>query len=464
MSPLYSIDEIVAATSGEARRVERSGIGSISIDSRDLSEGALFVAISGDRFDGHDFVDDAVQRGAAAALVSADRADSVDSPLIVVPDALEGLVALGRYARERSVAKIVAVTGSVGKTTTKEAIRIALSGSGATHAGVRSFNNHWGVPLTLARMPRDTAYGVFEIGMNHAGEITPLVQQVRPHVAVITTIAPAHIENLGSIEAIARAKAEIFSGVVPGGAVLINIDHDQRDILLAEASRAEVDNVVTYGFAQGSDWQITDYAQDEAGSELTVRHHGVDHRLRIGAAGRHMASNAAAALAASALCGAEIGAAAEALQSFGAPEGRGQRFLLGPAEAKLVLVDESYNANLASMSAALEVFRDLTPPGGRKIVVLGDMLELGAHSAQMHRDLQHPLAAANPDAVYLVGRHMQALADVIGPSGVAGHAHSVGELITPLLDSLAYGDAVMVKGSNGVGLGRMVEAIRARFG
>ncbi len=245
---LYSIAEVIAATSGRAENIAAPSVGSISIDSRDIATGALFVAIKGENFDGHDFVAKAVEAGAVAALVSEARAQELSGlPLIVVPDALEGLNRLARFGRQRSNAQIVAVTGSVGKTSTKEAIRAVLASAGRTHASIRSFNNHWGVPLMLARMPVDTEFGVFELGMSAPGEIEPLSKLVQPHCAVITTIAPAHIEFFDSIDGIADAKAEIFAGLQPGGLAILNCDHGQIDRLIGHAQTAGI-KVQTYGF------------------------------------------------------------------------------------------------------------------------------------------------------------------------------------------------------------------------
>lgn len=464
MAPLFTRDELAVATGGTARGLGEEGISSISIDSRDIAPGgALFVAIKGERFDGHHFVGQALENGAAAAMVSQEKASGLSGPLLVVPDALEGLRALARAARARSRAQIVAVTGSVGKTTTKEALRLVFSAAGNTHASIKSFNNHWGVPLTLARLPRDADFGVFEIGMNHAGEITPLVGLVRPHIAIITSIAPAHLDAFGSLEGIARAKAEIFSGLEPGGTALIGADHDQLGLLRQEAARAGIETIVTYGFAPDSDWQITDYqVLGDAGS-AEIRHGDERYRLTISAPGRHMVANATGALAAAVLSGIDPSVALGALAAFGAQAGRGQKSLLGEADIPLVLIDESYNANTASVRAALEVFASQEAPGGRKIVVLGDMLELGKESATLHASIADDVRASGADRIYLVGEHMRALAQALGGDRVTLYAKSVEELAEPLLDSLAYGDAVMVKGSNGMRLAGLVQKIRDKF-
>jgi UDP-N-acetylmuramoyl-tripeptide--D-alanyl-D-alanine ligase len=457
--PLFTLGAVLAATEGKASGVTAPAINSISIDSRELGPEALFVAIKGDRFDGHDFVDTALANGAVAALVS--RGEGAGR--IVVDDALEGLRDLARAARARSRAFIVGVTGSVGKTTTKEALRIVFEAAGETHASIKSFNNHWGVPLMLARMPETAQFGVFEMGMNAPDEIRPLSQLVRPHVAVITTIAPAHLERLGSLENIARAKAEIFEGLEPGGTAVLNGDHPQIDLLLELAAAAGISNVVTYGFARGVDWQILEAETAASHSFATVEHGDQKHTLALAASGRHMLANATAALAVAHLAGIEPEVALRALASFGAQPGRGERVVLGGDDRPLLLIDESYNANSASMRAALEVLASVDLPKGRKFVVLGDMLELGAMADDLHAGLAEPVLASGAERVYLVGKHMAALAAALPPELVAGHFANVAEAVDVIIDDLAYGDAIMIKGSNGVGLSRLVADIKTHF-
>ena len=456
--PLFTIDAIIEATGGHAEGVEADAINSISIDSRELGPEALFVAIKGERFDGHDFVDTALANGAIAALVS--RGEGARR--IVVPDALEGLRALARAARARSRAFIVGVTGSVGKTTTKEALRLVFEAAGETHASIRSFNNHWGVPLMLARLPETAQFGVFEMGMSAPDEIRPLSRMVRPHVAVVTNIAPAHLERLGSLEAIARAKAEIFEGLEPGGIAVLNADHEQIDILREAALAAGVGTIVTYGFARGVDWQIVAAESVGGQSFATLVQGEARHRLALGAAGRHMLANACAAFVVAQVAGIAPDVALRALAGFGAQPGRGQRLMLGPEANPLLLIDESYNANSASMAAALTVFAELDVPG-RKVLVLGDMLELGEHSAALHAGLAEAVRASGADAVILVGPQMLVLAEVLAPTLPVSHFSTTQEAVNGLVGALAYGDAIMVKGSNGVGLARVVDAIRARF-
>lgn len=462
MATLFTAGEILAATGGRGQGLI-GDVSSISIDSRDIAPGALFVAIKGDRFDGHGFVAAARANGAAAALVSAEKAAGLGEGLVVVPDALEGLRGLARAARARSEARVVAVTGSAGKTTTKEAIRAVLGAAGPTHYSIKSFNNHWGVPLMLARMPREAQFGVFELGMNHAGEIAPLAKLVRPHVAVVTTVAAAHLEFFDSVEGIARAKAEIFEGLEPGGTAIINADHDHAGILVEMAKAEGAGKIVTYGFGPDADWQIQSVEAVDGHTHALVRHGDIIIPLSIMAQGRHMVANAVAALAVAEEFGVNRDTALSALAQFGAPEGRGQTLLLGPADKPLLLVDESYNANSASMVAAMEVFASQKAPGGRKVLVLGDMLELGEQGPALHVALKDAVLATGAEAIYLVGPSMASLADALGPQVVTGHRFTTDEIAQSILADLAYGDAVMVKGSNGVRLSGLVKQIRERF-
>jgi len=464
MRPLWTVAEVVAATGGRPEGLHDGPISSVSIDSREIQPEALFVAIKGDVHDGHDFVVKALEQGAAAALVSeAYHARNGGERLIVVPDPLEALTKLAVSARARSRAQIIAVTGSAGKTTTKEALRTALSTAGETHASVKSFNNHWGVPLTLARLPREARFGIFEIGMNHAGEITPLVKLVRPHIAVITTVAAAHLQFFPSVGDIAVAKAEIFLGLEPGGTAVLNGDHEYLHILFSKAREAGVGRVVTYGFDESCDWHITGYRPAGARTAVEVQFEDMSYSLNLQVQGRHMAANAVAALAVSHLSGEGAKLAIDALAGFGAPEGRGETLKLGPAERPLLLVDESYNANLASMAAALDVYSGVKPAGGSKILVLGDMLELGPLAPELHASLKDAVIKAGADKIYLVGLAIEGLRNALGEGYVTAHAAKVDEIADTILSSLAHGDAVMVKGSNGVRLSSLVKSIRERF-
>lgn len=466
MTPLWTVAEAVAATGGRAVNLSDGEITSVSIDSREIAPGALFVAIKGDKLDGHDYVATALAQGATAAVVSDEwlQRNPTAERVIAVPNTLEGLRGLGRAARARSSAVIVAVTGSAGKTTTKDAIRSVFEAAGPTHASVKSFNNHWGVPLTLARLPREAKYGVFEIGMNHPGEITPLVRMVRPHIVVITTVAAAHLEFFGSVSEIAEAKAEILLGLEKDGVAVFNADHDYLHILFAKAREAGIERVITYGYDAEADLRIGEPEVTELRSFARISYGATTYDLGIQARGRHMIANATAALVVGQLAGLSAASAIAALSTFGATEGRGETTPLGPTEKPLLLIDESYNANVASMNATLDVFAATEAPGGRKVLVLGDMLELGPQGKDLHKSLKPAVQAAGAAQVFLVGAAMEALRDELGEAAVAGYARRIEDLMEPILSSLAFGDAVMIKGSKGVRLASLVDKVKQRFG
>ncbi len=465
MSNQFSVAELIKITGGRAENISAHAIFSISIDSRALEPGALFVAIRGDRFDGHDFVADAIENGAALALVSEARAEALTGlPLLIVPDALEGLGQLGVAARARSGAKIVAITGSAGKTTAKEMVRTVLVQAGKTHASVRSYNNHWGVPLMLAGLPQNTQFGVFEIGMNHAGEITPLSNMVRPHVALITNIGSAHIGNFDNMEGIARSKGEIFSGIEPGGIAVVNADHPYIDLLKGLAEEAGVRRFVTYGFDQRSEIVIDDTDFGAGGSTARVNIEGRAVALVLNVPGEHMLANAVGALCVAQELGIKTEVSLAAIAGFSAPAGRGAVHRLGPETNPLVLIDESYNANPASMAAALAVFAGQKSGSGRKVLVLADMFELGNKAEALHARLVPEIDRAAPDVLFAIGEHLPRIAGDIAPQiEVGGIAEKLDEITDQIVNSLDYGDLIMVKGSNGVGLGLLVEAIRNRF-
>jgi UDP-N-acetylmuramoyl-tripeptide--D-alanyl-D-alanine ligase len=437
----------------------------VSIDTRTLSPGDLFFAIKGEVHDGHDHVARAFEAGAAAAVVSRARAGDLRShgAVYAVEDALGAIERLGQAARARSSARIVAVTGSVGKTTAKEMLRLALSKFGPTHASAASYNNHWGVPLTLARLPADAAFAVFEIGMNHAGEIAPLAAFVRPQVALITAIAPVHIENLGSIDAIADAKAEIFSGVEPGGVAVINRDAPQYDRLEWQA-KARGLRVRSFGESAAANARLI--AADPQGEGSCVRAviDGREQNFALRAPGRHMAQNALGVLLVVEALGVGLRDAANALETFQPAKGRGERFVLPAPEGPITIIDESYNANPASMRAALALLGATKPgEGGRRIAVIGDMLELGPEGAEMHAALAPELAVHRVDLLYGAGPLTRALYDA-APAAIratwGARAADIGE---NLIKHVRGGDVVMVKGSNGSRMGPLVAALREHF-
>jgi UDP-N-acetylmuramoyl-tripeptide--D-alanyl-D-alanine ligase len=385
-------------------------------------------------------------------------------PLLIIPDVLEGLRDLARAARARLHARVVAVTGSVGKTGTKEALRLALSANGETHASVSSYNNHWGVPLSLARCLESVKYAVFEIGMNHAGEITPLTKLVRPQVAIITTIEPVHLEYFGSLEKIADAKAEIFAGVEKGGATVLNRDNGQYERLVAAAETAGVGRIVSFGAHDGADARLLRVSLQADSSTIEARILGQPVTYRLGVPGRHLVLNSLAALAAASLVGADLALAALALNNLKPASGRGARTLLTVPGGAVLLIDESYNANPASMRAALALLGQAeVGDRGRRIAVLGDMLELGPTGAQLHGAIAEAVEAAKIDLVYCSGPLMRALWEALPSPVRGGYAETAAGLETTVLDAIRAGDAVMVKGSLGSKMGPIVRALERKF-
>jgi len=437
-------------------------VAGVEMDSRDVINGDLFIALKGEAMDGHRFLDKAFANGAAGAIV--DRA--VDWPHILVEDTTAALEALARAARSRVEATIIGVTGSVGKTGVKEAIFASLerASRGAAHRSTRSYNNHVGVPLSLARMPARSRFAIFEMGMNHAGEIAGLTTQVRPHVAVITTIAPAHIENLGRMDAIAAAKAEIFAGLEPGGTAVIPAD-SEHSAALERAARDVGARVVSFGRARSADVRLLDAIPSANGGSL-VTCEFPEGRLcyTVAEPGDHWVINSLAVMAAVRAAGGDMAAAGLALAEMGGLKGRGARHGIAVPGGKALLIDESYNANPASMRATLAQLGQT--PSGRRIAVLGSMKELGDFGPQFHAALAEPVLAADVDYALLVGDEMAALAQELGKpqSPVLGkpfawaHCQTADEAIGLLEDfGVVAGDAVLVKGSNSVGLGRLVD-------
>jgi UDP-N-acetylmuramoyl-tripeptide--D-alanyl-D-alanine ligase len=464
-SPLWTLDEIVAATGARVGSGFAHATGA-SIDTRTLEPGNLYFAIKGDVHDGHDFVPAALEKGASGAVVSEEKAPSFSSDrLIVVPDVLEAMRQMGRAARARTDAKIIAITGSVGKTGTKEAMRLALSRQGMTHASVASYNNHWGVPLTLSRMPRESAFGVFEIGMNHAYEILPLTGMVRPHVAVITTVEPVHIEFFPSLFGIADAKGEIFAGLEPGGTAVINRDNPYFERMKAHALASPAGRVITFGEHEEADIRATRIIvkPDQSIVEATV--FGQPLTYRIGTAGRHIALNSLSVLAASHALGADLALVALSFADLKPPVGRGERTMLAIGDGEALLIDESYNANPASMRAALanlgavELSRQ-----ARRIAVLGDMKELGEKGPGLHAELAEAIEANKIDIVFAAGPLMQNLAAKLPKAKVALQAETSAELVNAVCAAVRPGDAVMVKGSLSMKMALVVKALKERYG
>jgi len=466
MSLLWTAEELVAAMGGRPVGAMPDGITGISIDSRTLQPGEAFFAIKGESMDGHDFATAAMAAGAGLLVVAEERLPALGrvSTMIVVTDVLMALEQLGIAARARSQAKIIAITGSAGKTSTKEMLRHALIGVGKVHASDKSFNNHWGVPLTLARMPADCDYAVFEIGMNHAGEIRPLTRMVRPHIAVVTLIAAAHLGHFRNLDEIAGAKGEIFEGVEPGGAALINRDDPRAKKLLKLAEEAGVENRYGFGEHVRANYRLLDCTLFAEHSTISAKIGGKEITARIGIPGRHVVQNALAVLGAAHLAGAPVPAVALALADMRAEPGRGQRHRLKHPKGPFTLIDESYNANPASMAASLAMLK-ATPveEGGRRIAVLGDMLELGKHAPKLHAALAELVRDSTADKVLLAGPEMKALAEVLPQELEAEYRKSAVELRPLLLSAIRPGDAVMVKSSKGIGFSRLVEAVVKKF-
>jgi UDP-N-acetylmuramoyl-tripeptide--D-alanyl-D-alanine ligase len=452
---LWDAASLRAATGGAVR--DDVSVSGVSIDSRGVGPGELFVALR-DARDGHDFVVDALASGAGCAMVDRDVPGlGADAPLLRVGDTLAGLTALGAAGRARSAARFVAVTGSVGKTSTKEMLAAGLSACGAVHAATASYNNHWGVPLTLARMPVGAAFGVIEIGMNTRGEIAPLSRLARPHVAVVTTIAPAHLGRLGSLEIIAEEKADIVAGLEPGGVAVLPAEGPQAGLLRRRAEEAGV-RVITFGEGAGADARLVGWEGGADCQSFRVALGGSEIAVSLGVPGRHMAMNAVAAMAAARALGAHPARFADGLAGFAALAGRGARVTVPVAGGTALLLDESYNANTTSMRAALAVLA--AQKGMRRIAVMGDMLELGDEGVAMHAALAGD-AAASADLVFTCGPQMAALHEALPAARRGAHAADSAALAPIVADALRPGDAVLVKGSLGSRMAVVVRAIKA---
>lgn len=456
--PLWTAKAAADAAEGQLTEGGWTAKG-VSIDTRTLQPGDLFVALT-DKRDGHDFAQAALEKGAAAVLVS--NPEACSGPRLVVDDVLEGLVRLGAGARRRSEAIRVGVTGSVGKTSVKEALAAVFRAAGKAHWSEKSYNNHWGVPLTLSRMPEATQHAVFEMGMNHAGEIETLTDMVRPHVAMITKIAPAHLENLGSMEAIADAKAEIFKGLQPDGVAVIPADDEFAPQLSEAVSRSSAGFMLDFGLTPAAAVRILSYDEGPDGGvgRMDVMGKTLDFRLRL--PGAHQAVNAAGVVAAAIGAGVDPDLALDALSDLKPTAGRGVSFYAALSAGRVVeLVDESYNANPASMRAAFSALKLRTPQGkGRKIAVIGEMLELGPDSAALHAELAGPLAEAGADHVITVGEGARYLADALDVNRRAAWCANADEALETLNTLAQDGDVILVKGSNASGVHKLVSALR----
>jgi UDP-N-acetylmuramoyl-tripeptide--D-alanyl-D-alanine ligase len=449
---LWTSAEIVQATGGAASAP--FAVSGVAFDSREVGPGDLFVAMKGETTDGHKFIDKAFGQGAVGAIVS----EPVDHPHVRVPDSAAALEALGRASRARMRGKVIGVTGSVGKTGTKEALFQALdrAAPGRVHRSVKSYNNHVGVPLSLARMPRDSDYGVFEMGMNHAGELAALTRQVRPHVAIVTAIAPAHIEFFGTEAKIAEAKAEIFEGLEAGGTAIIPYDSPHVALLYNKAERHAA-RILTFGMSKDADVHALETVPAPGGGTLvTAKLPDAELCFTVAAPGDHWVSNALAVLAAVAAVDGDLAAAGLALAEMPGLPGRGERRALRLAGGEALLIDESYNANPLSMAATLKQLG--REKARRRIAILGGMRELGDQSAALHAGLAEPLAAGQVDHAILVGAEMTPLAGALGDLS-HDHVADTAAAIPLIQDMMRAGDAILVKGSNGVGLSRLVAAL-----
>ena len=457
---LWTSAEIQLAVSGRLQGHAWKATG-VSIDSRSVAAGDLFIALTGPNHDGHDHVASALQAGAAAALVHR-IPDGVahDAPLVVVGDTFRALEDLGKASRSRSDARIVAVTGSVGKTGTKEMLLVALSAQGPTHASVGSFNNHWGVPLSLARMPRNSHFAIFELGMNHRGEIAPLTRMVRPHVAMVTTVESVHMAFFKDTGEIADAKAEIFLGVEKGGSVILPRDNPHFSRLAVAASAAGISRSHGFGCHIDSEARLLDCGVDPTSTAIfaLLGDHAIGYR--VGVSGRHWALNSLAVLLAVADLGGDMEWAAQTLKTLVPPKGRGERHHIGFAGSTIEIIDESYNASPVSVRAAIATLAAAKPAkGARRIAVLGDMLELGDGSADLHAGLAETMESWKIDLVFTAGPLMANLFHALPAARRGGHAEDADGVVPLIKAALAAGDVVMIKGSAGSRMGRVVKAL-----
>jgi len=463
VSALWTSDEVQAALTAASIGAPFEAEG-VTFDSRAVGKDDLFFALSGETTDGHSFVADALSRGAAAAVVSRD-VDGAQGTLVRVPDTMKALVDLGRAARRRSEARIASVTGSVGKTSTKDALLAMLSAQAPTSASVASYNNHVGVPVSLARLPRDARYGVFEIGMNHPGEIEPLARQVAAHVGIVTNVGPVHIGHMGSEEAIADEKGCLFAGMAEGAVAVLNRDDRHYERLAGKARDFGVSRIVGFGRDEAAEARLVSCNLQDSGSDVAALIHGRRIEYRLGAAGEHWALNSVAALAVVEALGADVMKASATLVEVKASPGRGARRVLKFGAGPIELLDESYNANPVSVRAMLAVLARTTPQaGGRRVLALGDMRELGEGADAYHADLADAVAASGAAQVFLCGPHMQALWQRLPPAQRGVHRPDSAALAGDVAAALTAGDVVAVKGSLGSKMKIVVDAIVAASG
>ncbi len=459
---LWTASDVLAAIDGDSGSVDREWkANGVSIDTRTLNPGDIFFALSGPNFDAHEFVAAAFEKGAVAAVVTRDPGTCPDgTPLIIVDDVTVALQQLGKAARDRLTGNVIAVTGSVGKTGTKEMLRLAFSTLGPTEASAGNLNNHWGLPLSLCRVPADTDYTILELGMNHVGEIRALTKIARPHVAIITAIEPVHMEFFSSVDEIAAAKAEIFEGVEPEGTAIINQDSPYFGALSDAAKVCGISRIVGFGQKAEADLHLHNVDLGADGSDVEASVGGSMVAYHLGAPGQHVVANSLSVLGAVDAVGGDVVVAANALTNFAAPKGRGQHIPVHLTGGAFLLIDESYNASPASMRAAMAVAgRNRPEDGGRLIAVLGDMLELGAGSDDAHRGLLSHLQGNKFDLVFTAGQHIQPLWESLPETMRGGHSLSPDKLALVVCSAVRPGDVIMVKGSLGSRVGAIVEEL-----
>lgn len=458
---LWTAEDAVRATGGASNRAWAAN--GVSIDTRTIRTGDLFICIRGPRVDGHDYAAEALAKGAGAVMIDRDLpALATDAAVLRVDDTERAMERLGAAARARSTARVMALTGSVGKTSTKEALKLCLSASGETHATEGNLNNHWGVPLSLARLPQSARFAVLELGMNHAREIAPLSRQVKPHVALITTVAAVHIENFASVEGIADAKSEIFEGLQAGGIAILNRDNEWCERCIANAQALGVRDIRFFSTKQNADARLIDADVQADGSRVRAEICGRRLEYRIGAPGAHWVANSLAVLLCVDALGGDLAHAAAALETLEAVKGRGRLIAIELASGgAITILDEAYNASPPSMQAAFHVLAMMLPaPGGRRIAVLGDMLEQGEHAPALHKGLREPLLAAAPDLVFAAGPVMRLLFETLPPEKRGAHAETAQALAPLVARAVRDGDIVLVKGSAGTKMNAVIETLR----
>lgn len=452
-------DSANAANATDGKATKKWQASGVSIDSRTIAKGDLFIAIAGENFDGHDFVRKAIDNGAAAAMVHyvPDNISEKNDPLLIVNDTFEALRDMASFSRNRMKGKIIAVTGSVGKTSTKEMLNHVLESQGKIFCSKGNFNNHFGLPLSLSRMPENSEYGIFEMGMSAPNEISPLSVIAKPDVAIITTVEAVHLEFFDSVEGIADAKAEIFDGLAQEGTAVLNRDNPHFLRLKKAAEKRKIKNIICFGQTEGADFRLADYKEDGEGSKVTAVISGKEYEYKLGIAGRHQALNSLAVLAAVSAAGGNIEKAMKKFADFEAKDGRGKRHHIKIKDGEITLIDDSYNASPASVSAAIKTLATLN---GRKIAVLGDMFELGDGAKEMHVDISKKLVENKIDLVFTAGKLMKNMYEAL-PQSMRGAYEENSEALAPVvLNAAKNGDVVLVKGSRGMKMEKVVEKLK----